>query len=267
MPDHDTAVRFVDRDEGIIEGLIVPFFGPIGGDKDLYGTRFSKDTDFALDWFPDGGRPGLYAHGFDDELQLEVIGRELPGTRAIDKGLWMKAQLDKAHRFAEEITGLLDQGALSFSSGTIDHLMRINSASRDVERWPWVEWSLVPNPGNPEARVYSIRSIDAVKHAPEIAVRVIESLTTPPEPEPEPTPESGPALLDSIKATVRSLEPEALHDLAVEMGARCVRADDVPQPEPTVTITSSAASVRLIDDSLRAELADIAKKAAHDLIK
>lgn len=270
----EAAVRFVDRGEGIIEGLVIPFFGPIEGDKDLYGTRFSPDTDFAMEWWPEGGRPGLYSHGFDEELELEVIGRELPGTRMTDKGVWMRAQLDKAHRYAEEILELVEQGALAFSSGTIDHLMKVNRATRDVERWPWVEWSLVPNPGNPEARIYSVRSTDAIKHAPEVAVRIVESLEdllpedTQTEPEPDiPNVEPVPDPTESVRAFVRSMRPDALHDLAVEMGAACIANQDVVQPEPTVTITASAESVRLIDDGFRSELLALARATAKELTK
>ena len=271
----DTAVRFADRKDGIIEGLIVPFFGPIEGDKDLLGTRFSATTDFAMDWFPEGGRPGLYAHGFDDDIQLEVIGRELAGTRMTDKGLWMKAQLDKAHRFADEIMQLVDEGALTFSSGTIDHLMRVNRATRDVERWPWVEWSLVPNPGNPEARIYSVRSTDALAHAPEVAVRIVESLDalvpTAPEPVAEATPNietvSTPDVVDSVRSLLTAVDPEALHALAVERGATCTRdAEPEPQPEPMVTIVSPAESVRQLTDEDIAEMRDFAIEQARLLI-
>src|SRR3990167_2738972 len=171
----ESAVRWVDRDQGIIAGLIVPYTGPIKGDKDLYGTRFSKDTDLSLDWFPDGGRPGLYSHGFDEELETEAIGRE---TRNWEdkKGRWLEAQIDKAHRYAGEIMELVDQGMLALSSGAVDHLVKINRSTRDVERWPWVEWSLVPNPGNPEALIYHVRSADAVMHAPQVAVRIVADL-------------------------------------------------------------------------------------------
>ena len=52
------AVRFVEEgDDWFVEGLILPFDGPING-QDLTGTHFTKSTDFCLDWHPDGGRPG-----------------------------------------------------------------------------------------------------------------------------------------------------------------------------------------------------------------
>ena len=283
MPDEEKmpaerSVRWVDRDQGIIAGIIVPYTGPIKGDKDLYGTRFSKDTDLSLDWFPDGGRPGLYSHGFDEELETEVIGRE---TRNWDdkKGRWLEAQIDKAHRYAGEIMELVDQGMLALSSGAVDHLVKINRSTRDVERWPWVEWSLVPNPGNPEALVYHVRSADAVLHAPEVAVRIVEDLDAL---VPQESAEDWAAVLadaqsatvstasietielevpdatDSVISLVRSLQPSALHTLALEMGAVCPEppASEDVQPEPTVTITSSAEAMRTMSDEDLAALRD-----------
>ena len=47
------AVKFVADSEDRIEGLAIPFGGPAGG-KDLQGETFTKDTDLALDWFPEG---------------------------------------------------------------------------------------------------------------------------------------------------------------------------------------------------------------------
>ena len=262
----ERAVRFIDRAAGRIAGLIVPYTGPIEGDKDLYGTRFSSNTDLALDWFPDGGRPGLYAHGFDEDLKTEVVGREIRSWEEPGRGRWLEAQLDKAHRYAEEIMELVDKGALALSSGAVDHLVKINRSTRDVERWPWVEWSLVPNPGNPEALIYHVRSADAVQHAPEVAVRIVadlDDLIPEPEPEPEPIAEMG----DSVMSLVRSLRPDALHALAIEMGARC----DIPeptteiQPVPTVTITSSAATTRMITDADIEEFVAIAIEKARTL--
>lgn len=270
----DTAVRLLDREKGIIEGLIVPFTGPLPGDQDLYGTRFSKDTDLALDWFPDGGRPGLYRHGMDEAVEASVVGRE---TRSwtTDKGRWLQAQLDLSHEYANEILDLAERGALALSSGSVERLIRINKATRDVERWPWVEWSLVPDPGNPEA-LFSVRSApDIIKVQPDIAVRIVTDLQAlvPAEEEEakdEAEPEPIPAVEDmtaSVRSLVESLSPDALHALAVEKGARCVTEEPEPQPEPTVTITSSAASVRSLDDDLGAEMRAFAIKTATELTK
>ncbi len=279
MPDEQSAVRFLDRDAGIITGLIVPFTGPLEGDKDLYGTRFSKDTDLALDWFPDGGRPGLYSHGHDEDLEMEVIGREIRSF-SDDKGRWLEAQIDKSHRYAEEILKLVDDGMLSLSSGSIDHLVKINGSTRDVERWPWVEWSLVPNPGNPEALIYSVRSTDAIERQPELAIRVVADLDAlvpePEKPEPKPghvfTTSSIDDLTTSVRSLLTSMKPEALHQLACDQGATCPppAVSEDPEPGPVIAIRADDPEpVPMSDDdfaALRETSTATAIEKAHQVI-
>ena len=43
MPDN--AIKLLDLEKGLIEGLAIPFGGPFDG-KDFDGEFFSKDTDF-----------------------------------------------------------------------------------------------------------------------------------------------------------------------------------------------------------------------------
>jgi hypothetical protein len=167
------AVKFVDGSDDLIEGLILPYGGPLGG-RDLTGTFFTKDTNFCLEWFPEGGRPGLYAHGFDGATKTSVIGREVKSW-VDDKGRWLQAQLDKSHQYWAEIKELVDAGALRMSSGAVDHLVEVAAKSGAIKQWPWVEWSLVPNPANPDAVVYQVKSAEAVQHLVAIGL-------TPPEP-------------------------------------------------------------------------------------
>src|SRR5688572_11577720 len=56
------AVKFVDGSDTLIEGLAVPYGGSFGKGKDLHGEDFGPDTDLALDWFPEEGRPFLFHH-------------------------------------------------------------------------------------------------------------------------------------------------------------------------------------------------------------
>ena len=55
------ALKYAEGSDDIIEGLAIPFGGPNRG-KDFDGEDFGPDTDFALDWFPQG-RPLVYHHG------------------------------------------------------------------------------------------------------------------------------------------------------------------------------------------------------------
>jgi hypothetical protein len=169
------TVKFVEEtdDAWIYEGLAIPYGGPVKG-QDLTGSHFTKDSDLCLDWFPDGGRPLLYRHGFDATLKASPIGRETGAVREDDKGRWYRLQIDKAKEYAAEVRQLADDGMLSLSTGAVDHLASIAAKSGAIIRWPWVELSFVPNPANPEALLYQVKSIDAVEH-----LRIVGTATPP----------------------------------------------------------------------------------------
>lgn len=169
------TVRFLEEDgEWFVEGLILPFGGPVNG-QDLTGTHFAKSTDFCLDWY-ESGRPGMYAHGFDATLGTSVVGREIKHWKD-DKGVWLRAQIDKAHEYAAEIKELVEAGLVSLSSGAVDHLVRVAAKSGEITRWPWVEWSIVPNPANPEAVLYQVKSTDAAAHLREVGEEPVVEIT------------------------------------------------------------------------------------------
>lgn len=157
------AVKFAEGSDSIIEGLAIPFGGLayLGG-KDFHGETFGPDTDLALDWFPNEGRPFLYGHGLDPEIKATVVGRQI--SRTLTKaGHWVQVQLDKRSRYMADIQSLIDAEALSFSSGAVPHLVKTTDEGR-IKSWPWVELSGTPTPANPDAAVYAVKSADAVEH-------------------------------------------------------------------------------------------------------
>lgn len=153
-----TAVKFVDGDHSMIEGLAIPYGGPFGG-KDLDGEDFGPDTNFALDWFDT--RPLLYHHGMDSAVKTSPIGRQIEHTMT-PQGVWAKAQLDMAHKYAAVVQGLVEQGALGFSSGAPPHLVTATKSGH-ITRWPWTELTLTPLPANPLAVVYAVKSSDILE--------------------------------------------------------------------------------------------------------
>lgn len=156
-----TAVKFAEGTDNIIEGLAVPFGGPFGG-KDLDGEAFGPDTDLALEWFPDEGRPVIYHHGLDEGMKTALVGRQI-AREVQDAGHWVKVQLDKRNRYFEQIAEMVRDGLLSFSSGSLGHLVAVDDSGR-IKSWPWVELSLTPTPANPEAAVYAVKASDAIEH-------------------------------------------------------------------------------------------------------
>lgn len=150
------AVKFADGTDNIIQGLALPF------GKDTDGEDFGPDTDFALDWFPDEGRPFLYHHGLDETVKSAVVGRQIERWTD-DLGHWVKIQLDKRSKYMDAIKQLVEAGALGLSSGAMPHLVR-TTKSGHIERWPWVEISGTPSPSHPGAALYAVKTADAIEH-------------------------------------------------------------------------------------------------------
>lgn len=155
-----TAVKFVKGSELSIEGLGIPYGGPFGG-KDLDGEFFTKDTDFCFDWFPE--RPTIYDHGLDGDMQTTVVGK-VTKHEPVDDGIWTRAQLNKNHRYLTAVQELVQQGALSFSSGAMPHLVQKDVKTGEITRWPWIELSLTPTPANPDAVIYAVKTSTALAH-------------------------------------------------------------------------------------------------------
>lgn len=166
----EPAIRTVSETDDIhvIEGLGIPFGGPFRG-SDTYRSRATPDTNFYWDLFPDVApdagtrsdeavlaeakfiRPATYNHGFDAEIGLTRVGGWSP-VRSSDKGVWVRAQLDKHHAYYGAIRELLDQNALGFSIGSAEHSVRMDAARNWLE-WPAYELALTPTPSNPWAAI------------------------------------------------------------------------------------------------------------------
>lgn len=169
------AVKFVDGSDSMIEGLAIPFGGPayLGG-KDFHGEAFGPDTDLALDWFPNEGRPFLYHHGLDPEVKAAVVGRQVERTLT-DAGHWVRVQLDKRSKYMAQIAELIANQALSFSSGAVPHLVKTESDG-SIKSWPWVELSGTPTPANPDAAAYAVKASDAIEHLAAIRAEIPDAL-------------------------------------------------------------------------------------------
>ena len=156
--DKTMAVKFADGSDNVIEGIGIPFGGPFGG-SDLDGERFTKGTDFALDW--EISRPLFYNHMLDETVGRKQIGKVLE-HEITDDGVWVKAQLDKRTRYYGMVKELIEQQALGFSSGAWPHLVK-TASDGEIKEWPWWEMSLTPTPANPDAVVYSIKATDVLE--------------------------------------------------------------------------------------------------------
>lgn len=164
---------------GEIEGWGIPFGGPLANDSDLDGERFSKNTDFHFDWFPDG-RPMLYDHGTDQKLGLDLIGRQTEHEVVDEVGVWVKAQINMSHKYADAVMELIADGKVGFSSLAMRHLIDKDRKGNILE-WPWIEQTLTVHPAHPMATIDEFKMVttfaDAMK---QLGLDVPKQLTAEP---------------------------------------------------------------------------------------
>jgi len=148
-----TAVKMIDAETGRIGGYLV-----VWGDatqRDLQGEYFTSQTDIGLDWYDQ--RPVLYHHGLDGNLKAAVIG-VMDTLRQDEVGIWAEAQLDVHKRYVRAVQRLVDKGVLSWSSGSLPHLVEV-AEDGHIKRWPIVEGSLTPSPAEPRhTDVHTLKS-------------------------------------------------------------------------------------------------------------
>ncbi len=137
------TVKTIDAPAGRIGGYLITWGKHQR--RDLQGEYFTPQTDVGLDWYEQ--RPVLYHHGLDGALKAAVIG-VIDSLRPDETGLWAEAQLDLHKRYVRAVQRLVDQGVLSWSSGSLPHLVEVSSEGQ-IKRWPIVEGSLTPTPAEP----------------------------------------------------------------------------------------------------------------------
>lgn len=163
-------IKTLDATHGRIGGYLIIWGDPTR--RDLQGEYFTPQTDMGLDWYSQ--RPVLYHHGLDDNLKTAVIG-VIDTLRQDEVGLWAEAQLDMHKRYVQTVQQLVDKGILSWSSGSLPHLVTVG-ADGHIKRWPIVEASLTPTPAEPRRT-----DVKTLKHAYESLGLDTERLALNPE--------------------------------------------------------------------------------------
>ena len=137
-------------DEGHVSGWLAPFGGPVKG-RDLEGEYFTKDTDFALDYYP--ATPILFRHGRHPD-----VGRAKIGTVSVkeirDKGLFVEGELDRQSVYYDALRELAARGDLYWSSGSNPNWVKKDAKSGEIKDWPIIEATLTTTPMNPDAAAY-----------------------------------------------------------------------------------------------------------------
>ena len=126
------------------------------GGKDFDGEAFTPETELYLGNHET--RPLKYHHGKDVTIGHHKIGMDTKATRK-ERGIWLEAQIDMGHQYAEVLKELLGEGWLGFSSGAMPSTVA-KTADGMITSWEWYETSLTPTPANPFSMI-TVKSADA----------------------------------------------------------------------------------------------------------
>ncbi len=142
---------------GKIEGYVAPF-GSIN-DLDAQGEFFSANTDFDLE---SGIKPQLLLHHGMTGLKAKKIGRLTLSKR--DGGIWGEGYVTTTTKAGEQIYADVVAGKMSFSSGSMPHVVQYKPAAkgREIINWPIGEVSLTPSPVNQSgaARAFAMKGLE-----------------------------------------------------------------------------------------------------------
>ena len=152
----DNAVKIISQTD---EAAIVGGYGVIFGGVDLEGETFSADTNYMLDLVPT--KLAMYDHGQQKAVDVPIGTIPNENIEVDEKGLFVKAELDRSREYVDQVLDLVKKGILGWSSGTVGHLARRDEGK--ITQWPIIEFSLTPTPAEPRTLgVERIKSLAAV---------------------------------------------------------------------------------------------------------
>ncbi|MDE2774460.1 MAG: phage major capsid protein [Chloroflexota bacterium] len=251
-------VKMIDDSAGRVGGYLITWGE--ARQPDMHGEFFTPETDVGLEWYE--RRPVLYHHGLDGALKAAVIG--VIDTLAPDEiGLWAEAQLDLHKRYVRAVRRLVDQGALSWSSGSLPHLVEVEAGGR-IKRWPIVEGSLTPTPAEP--RRTDVRILKSAYKALGLDMARL-GLSAAAVTETQPAGEKGLSMTEeTLKRLPLADEREALKLARVEVGSEFDALDALDMLHGYMLLRS-AKSFRGVSERYSNALADKVQRAKLKAIK
>ena len=118
-------------------------YGVVYGGLDLQNEQFTSDTDFGNTRSFDG-MPVYYDHGLGGlASQIGIVKAWKPD----DFGIAVDIEIDRRHKYAEQVMELVRRGALGLSTGALSHLVERDGST--IKRWIVGEISLTPTPAEP----------------------------------------------------------------------------------------------------------------------
>jgi predicted transcriptional regulator len=173
------AIKMLE--DGTVIAQAVRFGSPSETDISEFRDYFTKSTNFWLtEWQT---RPMLYDHATDSQTRDNpVVGKWIKAWTD-ETGVWLKGQLNKAHKYAEAIKELAKMGLLKLSTDSAPHLViraRNENGTHEIKRWPIVAASLTVQPAEPRLPAIEVKNTNTRKKA-EVKpdTKPITSLDTP----------------------------------------------------------------------------------------
>lgn len=132
--------------------------GIVFGGFDLTDDRFTADTDLGGSR-PFEGMPVFYDHAMGGiKSQIGMVKAWMPS----DDGIDVEIELDRRHKYADEVMKLVEAGALGLSTGAVSHLVVREpvKGGYEIKRWHVAEISLTPTPAEPRT-ITEVKSQEA----------------------------------------------------------------------------------------------------------
>lgn len=179
------AVKMAD-DDTVLGPAIWLDGAPDRHDLSHMRDYFTKDTQFWLDQWD--RRPILWHHALDESdilMEMRKGGASDDEVKAMQEALvylranpvlgtwtkatvdpiavWLKGQLNKAHRYRSAVKDLIDKGFIKISTDSAPHLVvreRRSNGTHEVKRWPIIAGSLTVSAAEP--RLFDVQAIKAL---------------------------------------------------------------------------------------------------------
>lgn len=152
----DAAMKVKALDDMVLEVLGMPYGGPFDG-RDADGQYFSPRTNRREEFFPEP--VAVYYHGYREDGrgpdgEPKYVGRTVSSEERSD-GVWYRILLDQTSALARRLWEAAREGMLRASSGSVNHLVRVDEDGH-IREWPVAEISLLDlslgqAPANPYA--------------------------------------------------------------------------------------------------------------------
>ena len=153
--------------DGTVIAQAVRFGSPAETDISEFRDYFTKATNFWLaEWET---RPMLYDHATDSQTRDNPVVGKWVKAWTDETGVWLKGQLNKAHKYAEAIKELAKMGLLRLSTDSAPHLVvraRNENGTHEIKRWPIVAASLTVQPAEPRLPAVEMKSSTRKKAEP-----------------------------------------------------------------------------------------------------